>query len=98
MYIKRTKAEFDTMRGLNLESIPKYIEFNTDAIWTKSNGEEVKVCYVVMENVEGIELIDLFNNLGRRATEPELRYVFSYVALALHNHVWLPLPGIQREM
>ena len=40
MYIKSTKAEFDTICGVNLDSIPNYIEFNTDAIWAIEKGQD----------------------------------------------------------
>ena len=56
--LSRAKAEFDIVAALNLNSVLKYHEFKEDAVWKKRNGQERRVCYLVMELVEGVELLE----------------------------------------
>jgi len=49
------------MQGLQNEAIPKYYEFVESAIWTKKNGQTREVSFMIMENCQGVELIDFLN-------------------------------------
>ena len=59
--IAKTKHEFDIVQNLNNKYIMKYIEFNENATWQKKNGEQKQVCYLVMELLDGVELLELLN-------------------------------------
>lgn len=59
--IAKTKAEYDIVRNLDNDFIMKYIDFNEKATWRKKNGEEKQVCYLVMELLDGVELLELLN-------------------------------------
>ena len=61
LVIPKTKAEFELVKDLNIPQIMKYYEFNEKATWRKSTGEEVEVCYLVMELLDGVELLDFLN-------------------------------------
>ena len=62
----------------------EYFEFATDATWHKRSGANVACCFLVMEVVDGVELIDFFN-AAKRQEEKYLRYIFLKVAQALHR-------------
>lgn len=85
--IEKTRAEFEVVQGLNIESIVKYHEFNDNAIWTKSNGETKQVCYTVMDPLEGVELLDFMNsaNEDEMQADPFFRYIFLKIGNAIHQ-------------
>ena len=84
-FFKETEAEFNIVSSLKLKAIPRYIEWKREATWVNSDGDERKVAYLVMEHVDGVELIDLFNQIGRPTTEPFLRHIFKELAMDLHT-------------
>ena len=55
--VKTIKSEFEIVSKLNRTSIVEYIEFNENAIWTKSTGEKVKCCFLVMQYLRAAELL-----------------------------------------
>ena len=77
------------VQQLGIDEVAKYYEFKEEETWYKKKAEkEVKCTYLLMENVEGIELIDFFNNAltcQRRLNENDMRYVFTKVTIALHK-------------
>ena len=85
-FVAETKREYDLVRSLNLESVSKYYEFIEDVTWYKSrNGVSKPHCYcLVMEIIEGVELID-FVNQTKRQDEKYLRYIFTEVMTAMHK-------------
>ena len=45
-----------------MESVPTYYEFNKDAIWYNQYNEiDVHCCYLVMDYVQGVQVLDFFN-------------------------------------
>ena len=59
------RDETNLVRDLSIPGIPKTYELNENAVWTKSNGQQRNVCYLVMELVQGVELIDFLNQAKR---------------------------------
>ena len=55
----------DVVEGLNIDGIPRAYGLVGDATWTKTNGKEYPVSYILMDLVEGIELIDFLNQAKR---------------------------------
>jgi len=55
-----------------------------DAVWTKKNGTTKNVSYLVMENCQGVELIE-FLNQSKRQDDVFVRYIFHQIATALHQ-------------
>lgn len=49
----------------------------------KRSGDDRNVCFLVMEIIAGVEMIDFFNQAKRQQEEKYLRYVFLQVADAL---------------
>ena len=49
------------MQNLNIKSIMKQYEFVDNAIWTNSKGKQQNVCYLTMELLDGVELLDFLN-------------------------------------
>ena len=72
------------MQSLQIDAVTKYIEFQTDAIWTKGDGSNHPCCFLVMELIEGVELIDFFN-AAKPNDERYLRYIFLQIASSLHR-------------
>ena len=54
---EKTKAEYEIVKNLNIKGVMKYYEFNADATWINRKGEEKQVCYLVMELIQGVELL-----------------------------------------
>jgi len=82
--IQKTKAEMDVVQGLKIAAIPTYHEFVEDAVWTKKNGQTKSVSYLLMENCQGVELIE-FLNQSKRQDDVFVRYIFHQIAKALHE-------------
>ena len=61
-FVEATRAEVELVQQLDIDDVPKYYEFNEDAVWQKKNGEDKPCCYILMELVQGVELIDYFNS------------------------------------
>ena len=59
--VAKTRTEFELVKDLEIPQIMKYYDFNEKATWTKSTGEKVEVCYLVMELLDGVELLDFLN-------------------------------------
>ena len=85
-FVAATRAEVELVQQLDIDDVPKYYEFEEDSVWQKKNGQDVPCCYLRMELVQGIELIDFFNNSRTVSKDDKLcRYVFNAVAIALHK-------------
>ena len=82
--IEKTKAEMAVVQGLKIDAIPTYHEFVEDATWTKKNGQSKQVSYLLMENCQGVELIE-FLNQSKRQDDVFVRYIFHQIAKALHE-------------
>ena len=84
-FVAETRAELDLVKEHQIDCIPEYYDFVDNAVWKKKDGTDTNVCYLLMENVQGVELIDFFNNAGERLNDQYCRYIFSKVAIALHK-------------
>ena len=85
-FVAATRAEVALVQELGIDDVPRYYEFNENAVWQKKNGDDVPCCYILMELVQGIELIDFFNNSRTVSRDDRLcRYIFNKVAIALHK-------------
>ena len=62
----------------------QYYEFNEDATWIKKSGERVQVCCLVMELLEGVELLDFLNETKGLKDDSLLRYIFLDLAKTIH--------------
>ena len=82
--IALTMKELEVVRNLNLPELPKYYEFVTDAIWTRSDGRQQPITYLLMEYVKGVALLDYLNTVGG-LEENYMRYIFHKIILALHK-------------
>ena len=60
-FLKQTEKEHDLVKSLNFDDVIKYKGFEKKATWYKSDMNDYDVSYLLMENVEGIMLIDFFN-------------------------------------
>lgn len=81
--IKRTKEEFDIVKNLNMTNLMKYHEFNESATYINSEGEKKKVCYLAMEIVKGVELIEFISEC-EDLDDSTIRYIFKKVATAIN--------------
>ena len=82
--IKKTQEEMAVVQNLNIDAIPKYHEFVESATWTKKNGQTREASYLVMDNCQGVELIE-FLNQSKRQDDVFVRYIFHQIATALHQ-------------
>ena len=73
--LKSIRDETGLVRDLSINGIPKTYELQEDAVWTKSNGQQRNVSFLVMELVQGVELID-FLNQAKRQDDVIIRYIF----------------------
>ena len=67
-----------------MNSVMKYHEFNGNAIWKKANGEEKQVSYLVMELLEGVELLE-FIKTCEILEDNFIRYIFLQVGATIHQ-------------
>ena len=51
----------DIVGELGLDGVQKTYDLVDTAIWKKKNGSECEVSYLLMELIEGVELIDFIN-------------------------------------
>lgn len=78
------KAEFEIVKNIKSDKIIKYFEFETEATYYKKNGFNKQVAFLVMEVIDGVDLIDFFNGI-MITEEVYLRYVFRKVIEALNQ-------------
>lgn len=83
--VKKTKEEFEVVSQLSINGVMKYYEFVEEAIWTSKVGEQKKVCYLVMELVKGVELLEFLNECDEDMDESTLRYIFLQITKAIHE-------------
>jgi len=57
-----------------MDTVMKYHEFGNTTL-KKSNGKEVEVCYLVMELIEGVELLE-FIKTCEILEDNFIRYIF----------------------
>jgi len=81
--IEKTKEEFAVVNGLAIDGVMKYYDFQENATWTNRKGEGRQVCYLVMELLDGVELLEFLNECDE-LDDPTLRYIFLQVATAIH--------------
>jgi len=81
--IEKTKAEYEVVKGLDCNLIMKYFEFQENATWTKSSGNQKQVCYLVMELLDGVELLELLNECQEQ-DDSFIRYIFLQIGNAIH--------------
>ena len=76
------------MKQLDLDEIVKYFDFKRDVTWYKKKDDRNENCsFLVMEIVEGVELLEFFNQAnvqGKQLDDRFCRYIFKKVANALH--------------
>merc|ERR1719326_2714565 len=72
------------VQNLKIAAIPQYYEFNENAVWKKKSGETKEVSYLVMENCQGVELIEFLNQC-KRQDDVFVRYIFHQIAKAMHQ-------------
>ena len=82
--IEKTKEEFDVVKGLNIDGVMKYYDFAENATWTNRKGQSKQVCYLVMELLDGVELLEFLNE-AEGLDDSILRYVFLQIANAVHQ-------------
>ena len=82
--IAKTKEEFDVVKGLNLKNVMKYYDFAEKETWTNRKGESKQVSYLVMELLDGVELLEFLNETDG-LDDSVLRYIFLQLANALHQ-------------
>ena len=81
--IDKTKYEFDLIKDLDIPNVMKYYEFKENATWVKSDGSKKQVCYLLMELLDGVELLDFLNECQEQKDE-FLRYIFLELAKTIH--------------
>ena len=56
-------------------------------MWIKSNGKKKPVCYVVMDLVDGVELLDFLSECNALELQQDsfLRYIFLKVGNAINQ-------------
>ena len=83
-FLARYRSEFDLVSQLNVDSAIEYYEFLEEVEWRGKNGcNSVEKCYcLVMELVEGFDLINYFN-LALIQDERLLRCIFRKMIDAL---------------
>ena len=59
--MKKIQDELDIVGELGLDGVQKTYDLVDTAIWKKKNGSECEVSYLLMELIEGVELIDFIN-------------------------------------
>ena len=74
----------DVVEGLTIEGIPKTYDLVETATWTKTNGEACSVSYILMDLVQGVELID-FLNQSKQQDDKVVRYIFKELGRILHQ-------------
>ena len=77
-------TELEIVQNLEVPEIPKYYEFVTDVMWTRSDGRQQPITYLLMENIKGVALLDYLNAVGG-LKENFMRYIFHKIIHALHK-------------
>lgn len=83
-HIAEMKQKFELVNNLNLDSVVKYYEFCEDATWTKKSGEKIRCCFLVMELLRGVELLEFFNEMQEH-NQQVMKFIFYEVARAIHQ-------------
>ena len=74
----------EIVETLKLPQIPNYFAFEPSAIWTRSDGRQQPVSYLLMEHINGVALMEYLNTVGQ-TDDRFLRYIFNQVIKALHR-------------
>jgi serine/threonine protein kinase len=83
--IRKTKHEFEVVKSLDIKGVMKYHEFNEKAVWTNRKGDKKDVCYLVMELVKGVELLEFINEYEDKVSDSTIRYIFHKIANVIHQ-------------
>ena len=59
--ISKAKDEYDIVKTIKSELIMQYLDFSQSAVWINSKGERRDVCYLVMELLDGVGLLEFLN-------------------------------------
>ena len=59
--VSKAKSEYDIVKDIKSELIMQYLDFQESASWVNSKGVKKEVCFLVMELLEGVELLEFLN-------------------------------------
>ena len=74
--VAKAKHEYEIVKDIKSELIMQYLDFQESATWTNSKGEKKEVCFLVMELLDGVELLDFLNECQDQ-DDSFVRYMFT---------------------
>ena len=59
--ISKAKDEYDIVKNIKSDLIMQYLDFSESDVWINSKGESRDVCFLVMELLDGVGLLEFLN-------------------------------------
>ena len=82
--IAKAKSEYDIVKDIKSDLIMQYLDFQESAVWTNSKGVNKEVCFLVMELLEGVELLEFLNECQDQE-DSFVRYMFVEIGKGIHH-------------
>lgn len=59
--ISKAKEEYEIVKNIKSDLIMQYLDFSESCVWINSKGESKEVCFLVMELLDGVGLLEFLN-------------------------------------
>ena len=82
--VTKAKSEFDIVKDIKSDLIMQYLDFEESAIWVNSKNVRKEVCFLVMELLEGVELLEFLNECQDQ-DDSFVRYLYTQIAKGIHQ-------------
>lgn len=82
--VAKAKSEFDIVKDIKSDLIMQYLDFEESAIWINSKNVRKEVCFLVMELLEGVELLEFLNECQDQE-DSFVRYLYTQIVKGIHQ-------------
>ena len=82
--VTKAKSEFDIVKDIKSDLIMQYLDFEESAIWVNSKNVRKEVCFLVMELLEGVELLEFLNECQDQ-DDSFVRYLYTQIAKGIYQ-------------
>ena len=82
--ISKAKDEYDIVKTIKSDLIMQYLDFSESDVWINSKGESREVCFLVMELLDGVGLLEFLNECQDQP-DTFIRYMFLQIGKGINE-------------
>ena len=82
--ISKAKDEYDIVKTIKSDLIMQYLDFCESDVWINSKGESRQVCFLVMELLDGVGLLEFLNECQDQP-DTFIRYMFLQIGKGINE-------------